>query len=397
MGLIRRCSVCRKEGARYSAQGLECKHKEAVWAIKFLVGGKQIFKTLGPNKREAERRLTQIKSELVSGGMFEQIRPILFKELAEKWMNNHKQGANPKPGTIWAYDTRLRLHILPLLGQKVVNQITAYDIELVKQTLRGNMSARSTNSALIQIGTILKYGWTLGFCKSNPAQLVKKLGVNRGVGRTLSTEEAVALLKQSVEPYRTIFFAMLCTGMRVGEITALQWKDIDFKNNLITVQRNVFRGPIGKYKMGDKTWLFGTPKSKESNRKVFLIPALKTALLRHSEQSGGNSLGLVFSTKTGRPYDRSTLRERLNTFTKAASLKHVRIHDLRHTNATWLLANGVNLAYVSKHLGHSGVAITGDTYHHVLPKEHERGMNLLDGFFPALETPQAPMLPDITQ
>ena len=64
---------------------------------------------------------------------------------------------------------------------------------------------------------------------------------------------------------------------------------------------------------------------------------------------------------------------------------------MRHTNATWLLANGVNLAYVSKHLGHSGVAITGDTYHHILPKEHERGMKLMDSMFPIWNTGGIPL------
>ncbi|MBI2094936.1 MAG: site-specific integrase [Candidatus Omnitrophica bacterium] len=386
MGLIRRCSVCRKQGARYSAQGLKCTHKEATWAVKFLVGSKQIFKTFGPNKREAERFLTKIKSEIASGGTFEQIKPILFKELAEKWLNNHRQSANPKPGTIWAYDSRLTHHILPLMGHKVVNQITAYDIETIKQKVREKLRARSTNQVLVEIGTILKYGWTLGFCKSNPAQLVKKYGIERGPGRTLTKEEAAILLRYATEPYRTILFALLCTGARIGEISALKWTDVDFKNNLITIQRNVFHAPKGKYGMGDKSWIFGTPKSKESTRKVFMIPALKTALVRHCEQSGGNQHGLVFSTKFGEPYDRSTLRVKLVSITKAAGLKHVRLHDLRHTNATWLLAEGVNLAYVSKHLGHSGVAITGDTYHHVLPKEHERGMKLLDGIFPIWDT-----------
>ena len=393
MGLIRRCSVCRKNGNRYSGQGLECKHKEAVWAIKFLVGGKQIFRTLGQNKREAERHLIRIKSELSLGGSFHETKNILFKELAEKWLKNHEQSADPKPGTIWAYHSRLTHHILPLLGKKVVNQITAYDIEKIKQTLREKMSARSTNSVLITIGTILKFGWTLGFCKSNPAQLVKKLGVSSNAGTTISTEEAAVLLKYAQEPYRTIFFAMLCTGARVGEITALQWKDVDFKNDLISIERNVFHAPKGKYGMGDKSWVFGTPKSKESHRKVFLIPALKAALLRHSEQSQGNPLGLIFFTKGGKPYDRSTLRVKLNAALEAAHLKHIRLHDLRHSNATWLLAHGVNLAYVSKHLGHSGVAITGDTYHHILPKEHERGMKLLGGVFPIWDTPQLPLLP----
>lgn len=393
MGLIRRCSVCRKEGGRYSSQGLGCNHKEAIWAIKFLVGGKQIFKTLGRNKREAERHLMQIKSDLSSGGSYQETKNILFKELAEKWFKNHEQSANPKPGTISTYEARLRLHILPILGQKVVSQITPYDIENAKQEIRTKLGARYTNAVLITIGTILKYGWSLGFCKSNPAQLIKKLGVTGSVGTTISREEAVALLRNTSEPYRTIFFAMLCTGTRVGEITGLQWKDIDFKNDLITIERNVIHGPKGKFGMGDKSWVFGTPKSKNSTRRVSMIPALKVAFLRHSEKGASNPHGLVFCTKADKPYDRSMLGAKLRAAAKAASIKPIRIHDLRHTNASWLLAGDVNLAAVSKHLGHSGVAITGDIYHHLLPKDYERSMKLLDGVFPVWESAQAPQLP----
>ncbi|GEM_PF-6835044 len=393
MGLIRRCPTCKKLKLPYSAQGLECKHKDAKWAIKYLVGRKQVLETLGQNKREAERRLMQIKSELASGGSYQKIRPILFKELAERWLKNYEQSANPKPGTISAYETRLRLHILPLMGHMVVNQIAAHDIELVKQKLREKLGARSTNQTLVEIGTILKHGWTLEFCKSNPVQLIKRYSVERGPGRTLSKDEAALLLKHLNEPVRTIIFSLLCTGMRVGEITGLKWQDIDYKNELITIRRNVVHGAIGKNGMGDKTWMFGTPKSKDSARRVFLVPALKMALLRHSEQRGGNPHGLVFCTKAGNPYDRSTIRERLNGAVRAARLEHVRIHDLRHTHATWLLVEGVNLAYVSKHLGHSGVAITSDIYHHIMPKEHERGMRLLGNIFPVCDTTVIQSLP----
>jgi integrase len=390
MGLIRRCSACRRGKVRYSAKTIECDHKEAVWGIKYRVGSKQIFKTIGVNKREAERHLLRIKSELSTSGAYQEIKPVLFKELAEKWLNNHKQGANPKPSTIWTYDSQLRIHILPVLGQRVVNQISASDLENAKQKFRERISARYTNAVLVTIGTILKYGMMLGFSRTNPAQLVKKYKVPHGAaGTTLTPEEAAIFLKYSNEPFRTIFFTMLCTGGRVGEIIGLKWKDINYKDNLISIERTVTHAPKGKYGMGDKSWIFGTPKSKESTRKVFMIPALKAALLRHSERSQGNDLGLVFCTNHGQPYDRSTLRQKADAVIKAANLKYFRLHDMRHTNATWLLANGVNLAYVSKHLGHSGVAITGDTYHHILPKEHERGMKLMDSMFPIWGTSES--------
>jgi len=98
-------------------------------------------------------------------------------------------------------------------------------------------------------------------------------------------------------------------------------------------------------------------------------------------------------TKFGKPYDRSALRVKLIVAIKAASLNHARLHDQRHSNASWLLAKGASLSYVSKHLGHSSVAVTGDIYHHVLPKEHERSMKLLDEIFPIWDTTGIQSLP----
>ncbi len=393
MGLIRRCSACRRSKVRYSGKTISCDHKEATWGIKYRIGGKQVFKKIGSNKREAERHLLRIQSEIATSGAQQDIKPILFRELAERWMKNHELGANPKVGTLWAYDSRLRFYILPNLGQKIANQISVYDLESLKHKLREKLSARYTNAILVTIGSILKYGLILGFCRTNPATLVPKYKIDKGVGIPMTSEDAVKLLKYSNEPFRTIFFAMLCTGLRVGEVTGIMWKDVDFKNDLISIERNVFHAPKGKYGMKDKCWIFGTPKSKESTRKVFMIPALKTALLRHSEQSQGNELGLVFCTKTGKPYDRSTLRQKLLSVLEAASLKHVRLHDFRHSNATWLLANGANLAGVSKHLGHSGVGITGDFYHHVSPKEQESNKKLMADIFPVWDATGKPEPP----
>src|SRR3989338_6402982 len=108
MGLIRRCSACRRGKVRYSAKTIECDHKEAVWGIKFRVGSKQVFKTIGANKREAERHLLKIKSEIACSGAHQEIRPILFKEIAAQWIKNYEQSPNKKHGTIWAYSSRLR-------------------------------------------------------------------------------------------------------------------------------------------------------------------------------------------------------------------------------------------------------------------------------------------------
>lgn len=392
--LVRRCTTCRKAGAKYSATTLDCGHPEQRFGIKYRVGRKQVFKTLGQNKREAERLLLKIESEIACSGSFQEMKPILFKDLAKRWYRNHELGANPKPGTLWTYDVRLRYYILPNLGQKITNQISASDLEDLKLKLREKLSARYTNAILVTIGSIFKLGMTLDFCRSNPVQFVKRFKVDKGVGITLTMEEATALIEHSPEPYRTIFFATLSTGTRIGEITGIMWKDVNFKEGTISIQRNVFYGPKNKYAMKDQSWIFGTPKSKESVRKVAMPPALQTALLLHSERSQGNPLSLVFCTKNGRPFDRSTLRKKLLLALETAGLKHCRLHDFRHSNATWLLANGANLAAVSKHLGHSGVGITGDFYHHVTPKDYETNAKIMSGIFPKWDTNGIPKLPE---
>ncbi len=395
MGLIRRCSACRRGKVRYSAKAIECDHREAVWGIKYRVGSRQIFKTIGTNKRDAERHLLKIKSEIACSGSHQEIRPMLFKEIAAQWIRNYEQSPNKKHGTIWAYSSRLRLHILPVLGNKIANQITAYDLEIIKQKLREKLSARYTNAILVNIGTIMKYAWRLGFCSSNPAQLVTRYGVDKGASTTITPDEAALLSRHLNEPFKTIFFVSLATGARIGEVVGLMWKDIDFRNDLISIERNVFHASKNKYGMADKSWVFGTPKSKESVRKIYMVPVLKRALLRHSETTQGNALGLVFCTTKGNPYDRSTLRSKLNSALKAAGLKHIRIHDLRHSCATWLLNSGVDLPYVSRHLGHSKVAITTDIYYHFLPKGSSHHLKLMDNVFPTWDTTATPSPPPL--
>jgi integrase len=375
MALIKRCKVCRKQGSLVK----DCDHKEAVWAVHYRVNGRQVLKTVGPNKRDAERYLIKVKSEINTSGSFEVIKPILFNELAEKWYEQKKTDER-RPGTLWAYRVRLDHHILPFFGKKAVSQVTRGDVEEAKLKTREKLSARSTNFVLTQVKAIFRHGMRLGFCKLNPAEFIEPCkGAERFEGSFLTTEECPTLLKHCEEPFRTIFFTMFATGVRIGELSALMWTDIDFKKNLISIQRSVF---FGGQKYGMKhVWEFKEPKTASGIRKVWMISPLRAALLLHQEKSELNKLGLVFATKFGNPYDRSTIGKILVKRLKDAKLKRIRPHDLRHSNASWLLSKGVDLAFVSKHLGHSTVSITSDIYHHFLPEDYQKVSGVLDESF----------------
>ena len=150
---------------------------------------------------------------------------------------------------------------------------------------------------------------------------------------------------------------------------ALRWQDVDMENAVVSVRRTLTRS-------GGKV-AFGEPKTKKSRRSIRLTPQAGEALRSHLERQLRDmeilgdryqDQGLVFTTDTGAPINPSNLRQRsFAPLLKRAGLPHMRFHDLRHTCATLLLSRGVHPKFVQELLGHATIAITLDTYSHVMP------------------------------
>ncbi|WP_407691023.1 site-specific integrase [Rubrobacter marinus] len=159
------------------------------------------------------------------------------------------------------------------------------------------------------------------------------------------------------------------TGMRQGEILAFKWTDVDLEAGKVSVRRTLTR-ESGHYRLGEL-------KTKRSRRTVKLTKAANEALRGHlgrqmEEMDRLGDLyqdqGLVFTTDSGAPLNPSNIRNRnLRPLTRKAALPQIRFHDLRHTCATLLLSRNVHPKIVQEMLGHATVAITLDTYSHVLP------------------------------
>jgi integrase len=157
--------------------------------------------------------------------------------------------------------------------------------------------------------------------------------------------------------------------MRQGELLALSWQDVDMKNGTVSVRRTLTRSS-GRYTLGE-------PKTKKSRRSIRLTPRAVEALESHLERQlremgilgdRYEDRGLLFTTSTGGLINPSNLRQRsLARLLKEARLPHIRFHDLRHTCATLLLTQGTHPKYVQDLLGHATIAITLDTYSHVMP------------------------------
>ena len=197
----------------------------------------------------------------------------------------------------------------------------------------------------------------------------------------LSPEQSRALLAAiSADELEALYVLALTTGMRQGELLALKWRDLDLDGGQLHVRTTV-RKLRGQF-------LYAPPKTKRSRRAVALtsmaVEALERHRLRQAEmQSAAGSAwqehDLVFSDALGCPLEgRYVLRHHFRPLLRRAGLPVIRFHDLRHTTATLLLAQGVHPKVVSEMLGHTTIGITLDIYSHVLPEMQREAAHTLD-------------------
>jgi integrase len=220
-----------------------------------------------------------------------------------------------------------------------------------------------------------------GLIPRNAAAGLKLPRIIREEINPLDPEEARHLLETaSGDRLEALYVLALNTGMRLGELLALKWDDVDLERGVLRVRRTLTHV--------DKAYVLGEPKTKKSRRTIRLtagaVQALRDHLARQLEEMERmGSLyqpgGLIFATEAGTIINPSNLRNRsFKPLLKRAGLRPIRFHDLRHTCATLLLGKDVNPKIVSEMLGHASVSITLDIYSHLLPDMQERAARALE-------------------
>lgn len=178
---------------------------------------------------------------------------------------------------------------------------------------------------------------------------------------------------------------MVTTGLRVGEATALRWEDIDLDAGAAMVRQTLHR-------QRGQGMVIGPPKTDRSRRRVYLATNVVVALRQRQWAQKEEALAsgrswaateLAFTTVEGTPFDPGYLLQELHCLLKRADLPTIRVHDLRHTAATYLLSTGTHPKVVQEMLGHSSITLTMDTYSHVLPAMHRQAASEMDALFRA--------------
>lgn len=303
-----------------------------------------------------------------------------FEKFATRWLTDGEAGR--KASTHRFYDFNLTLHLFPTLGSHPVGSVTRADCRRVLVACRTKgLKVASLQGVQRTLSAVLSQAVEDGILPANPAfrmgRHVRRGDEPRREIHPLTREDAHTFLT-TIETHwpghYAFFLCALRTGMRLGELLALQWGDLDFKNGFIEVQRNLVSGKLT------------TPKNRKRRRvdmSAHLMETLdrrlvtaKAAALKAGKQAPP---AWVFTNRDGEPLDGDNLRARVfePALTKA-KLRHVRLHDLRHTCASLLIQQGESLVYVRDQLGHSSIQVTVDIYGHLVPGSNRAAVDRLD-------------------
>lgn len=337
------------------------------------VGRKSAAETVADNI-QAQLRLNQYDFEDKP-----QRKVPTFKLYAQGFLDTYS-AVNHKESTRYSYKQVLNNHLYPEFEDKPLDEITRNDIKAFIYAKSQTMSASSVRIMRSYLSAILNEAVDDELIPANPATNTGRF-INskkpKKVPQPLSWDERTKLegaARVHYPAYYPLILTLNRTGMRFGEAVALKPGDIDFNGRFIKVQRNYVRGEFTMPKNGKTRCVDMSQQLSEALRTHI------TARKRDALHKGwGQPPDTLFYTDEGAPIDINNFRKRVFVkVLKKAELRHIRIHDLRHTYATCRIAAGHDITDVSKQLGHHSIKITIDTYYDWMPGTRKNEVDQLD-------------------
>lgn len=320
--------------------------------------------------KDAEKAMTLAMADY-QRGIMDLSGNFTFKELTELWLED-KQG-NVRESTMYSYKRALNARIMPNFERMDIKDIKPMHVHKFYQELKKQgLSKKYISYVGTILGSIFKKGVQMELIYKNPVENVDKPKMEKKKQKSWTAEQAVEFLRiakvRSV--YYLAYFLAFNTGMRIGEVLGLHWKDIDFEAKMIHVQHTLT--------MHEGDYVIGPVKTESSDRHIPISDNLIREFEEHRKFSKNTSVDLVFRTKKGKLVDPYTLRYMMRTICKEIDIPYIRFHDIRRTHTSILIDEGVSPKVVSQRLGHSDVSITLNIYTDVFDKRQVEASEKID-------------------
>lgn len=366
-------------GRRGNGEGCVYKRADGQWVGTIRVGtrpdGKPDRRTVyGATQAECRDKLTRLRSQRMDGTLAADDRLTVADFLA-RWLEDVAR-PTVRPGTFQSYEELVRLHVVPHVGAVPLVKLRPMHVDAMLGNMeRAGLSPRRRQMARAVLRRALQHALKRQMV---PRNVVDVVDAPRVPPHEIQPPDAAQLRRflDAVRGHRleALYVVAVSTGMRQGELLALQWGDVDLDAGTLRVRRTI-RRIKGEMVVGE-------PKSKKSRRQLDLSAVAVDALRerrRLSMTEGVAGSPWVFPRTNGEPIDRHSLINCFRPLLKRAGLPETtRFHDLRHASASLLLAAGTHPVVVQERLGHSRIAVTLDVYSHSIPSMGRDAAHTMD-------------------
>ena len=371
---------------RKAGDGTVRQRKDGRWEGRIVIGYDdngypKTKNVLAKTKKECVEKLQKLKVEC--GGLKpEKVRSeMLFGDWLTYWYENHSK-PKIRPTTQETYESRIRLHIIPEIGGIPLNKLTQNDLQQFYGRLKKSGRKRFTDKygEGLSDRMVCMYHATCrsalgkavqdGLIRVNPAIGCKLPPARKGEMNILSRESMQKLLIQAKEEkYYELFLLEFATGLRLGELTALQWEELNLTTGELRISKQAV--VIGA------ELVITEPKTKAAVRTLLLPPKVLEVFREYRKRNVSRWL-FPSPKKEDSPLLPSVVRQRLHRLLDHAGCERVRFHDLRHTFATNALAHGMDIKTLSTILGHVSAATTLNTYSHITEEMRRQAAARID-------------------
>lgn len=342
----------------------------------------EVFSTM----KAAEAARNEWLAEIARGGAIDATKMTVGEYLVY-WLETYA-AHNVRITTLTGYRVCVKHRIIPALGSTPLVKLTVAQLQGFYGRLLtakradgrpGTLSPRTVRLTHSVLREALQHAVEWGMIVRNVADATKPPRAVRPQVQVWDSEEAGRFLNAAAtESHHPLWVVAIMTGLRRGELLALSWSDVDLQAGMLHI-RHTLTVTTGIRALTP-------PKTKSGRRTIPLPPTCLAALREHrSRQLEARLAALswsdrdaVFTASNGEWLDPGNLSRAFTRLVKVAGVKRIRFHDMRHTSATLLLKQGVNPKVVSERLGHANIAITLDTYSHVLPSMQREAADALE-------------------
>lgn len=374
------------EGTIYQATA--GKHK-GLWVAQITIGTNP--KTRKPKRKsfygrtrgEVKDKLEAYQESIGQGLDVETAKRLTFGEWIAQWLDLYKR-PKVRLSTYEAYSGHVKGRIVPALGHITLLELNSDHIQAFYNGLQGEGLAPATIHKMHQIiHPCLNKAVEKRLLLSNPSQITERPTVRIREGKAMTEEDMdrfLGLIDAQPNNWRAAFLVLLGTGLRIGELLALEWGDVDLENGMIDINKGLSRTK-------EKGLVIDDPKSEASAALVPVPEEVLQALRKHKTSQAiwilkqgekYKNRKLVFPSMKGTLMFPRNFQRKYYDLLKKAEVEHIKLHGLRHTFATRLLEQGENLRVVQQLMRHADIKTTGNYYSHVSDKVKQKAAKTMD-------------------